>query len=367
MSKTSFVKADKTDTKCVIFVNDLFCARTCLHKLPAVIVGEYPFISAYGANIRTDSVELIASLPCVKAVINHSTVKTCLDKSVPKLGIPYPEISGLSGEGVTIAIIDTGINPHLDFMMPSNRIKFVDFIGGEVNAYDDNGHGTAVAGIACGNGLISGGLYKGVAPRANIISLKAISDKGEGGAFAILEAMQWIYENRLTYNIKVVCMSFGSNPAGEVDPLSVGAEALMRSGITVVASAGNEGKENGTIKSPGINPNIITVGAAKFEGSNIVVPDFSSRGSLEGFIKPDLVAPGVDITTCGTEDFYSVYSGTSMSAPMVAGLCALILSKKPNYTPDKVKELLMQNCIKLNYPPQTAGKGFINGKFLSEL
>lgn len=234
--------------------------------------------------------------------------------------------------------------------------------------YDDNGHGTAVSSILCGNGLVSGGKNSGVAPRTRLISLKAIGKEGEGGAFAILEAMQWIYDNADKFNIKVVCMSFGSVPVENgPDPLSVGAEALWKKGITVVCSAGNDGPHLKTIKSPGCNPHILTVGGARVSESGITVPDFSSRGPCGLFVKPDIIAPAVGITACGLSENYESFTGTSMAAPLAAGAAALILSKKPEYSPDRVKEILTAKARKLPFPPESAGRGLLCFDFLEEI
>src|SRR5574344_2777788 len=165
---------------------------------------------------------------------------------------------------------------------------------------------------------------------------KAVDNMGELSAINILEAMQWIFDNRKKYNIRVVCMSFGSQPLESGDPLMLGAEALWNSGVVVVAAAGNSGPEIRTIKSPGVSGKIITVGALNdgrdtgvIDKKNFKVAKFSSRGPAYNFYKPDCVACGVDIicTTCKNDDFYTTMSGTSVSTPIIAGACALLLEK----------------------------------------
>jgi len=346
-------------TKCVVFVDKIDAARSSLEPYSNTIVGKYPFISAFGAMLSVHSLDDISKLPCVKAIAPHTTVTTCLKAQDVFLTKPKSIVASTIEMPISVAVIDTGLSPHLDFFMPKMRVHFKDFIAGKDFCYDDNGHGTAVSSILCSNGLLSGGVNAGIAPAVKLFALKAISGNGEGGAFAILEAMQWIFDNSEKYNIKVVCLSFGSDPVkGGLDPLSAGAEALWKNGIVVVASAGNDGPNYKTIKSPGINPYIITVGAAEFIGEKVCIPDFSSRGPAGKFIKPDMVAPAVDIVAASnTKNCYTFVTGTSMAAPIVAGAAAQLLNKNPNYTPNKVKEVLLNSCTSINDSEFAAGRG----------
>lgn len=350
------------ETKCVVLSYSFSQAKKGLKPYVSSIVKSYPFISAFGAYINVHNIRDIEGLPFVKTVTANSMVHASMEQTRKLTGVDRLHDTDCFGEGVGIAVIDTGISPHLDFCMPRYRIAhFEDFINGYQAPYDDNGHGTAVTSILAGNGLYSFGKFKGVAPKTNIISLKAMNSAGEGSAFNILAAMQWIFTNRVKYNIKVVCMSFGTKPQSIDDPLVLGAEALHNSGITVVASAGNSGPDKGTITSPGVSPRIITVGGVGIDKDNhIFVADFSSRGPANGLIKPDLVAPAVGINCCKNSGGYTSYSGTSMSTPVVAGLCAEILSKNPSYTPDKVKEVLISRARSLNFSQFDCGYGLAN-------
>lgn len=195
-------------------------------------------------------------------------------------------------------------------MIGQNRIcEFVDFVNGKQQEYDDNGHGTFVCGVCSGSGCLSNFRYSGIAPKTNVFALKALDGKGEASANKILDAMQWVYENHKEKNIKVVCMSFGSEPLGKSDPIMLGAEALWNEGVVVVAAAGNSGPEYQTIKSPGISSKIITVGgiddnrydSKSFNRKYFEIADFSSRGPAFRHVKPDIVAPSVDIVSCGVK------------------------------------------------------------------
>lgn len=237
----------------------------------------------------------------------------------------------------------------------------------EKKTYDDNGHGTFVAGAGSGNGLMSKGKYAGIAPNSKIISIKALNNLGEASAIKILEAMQWVHDNFQKYNIRVVCMSFGSEPLGINDPIMKGAEVLWNKGIIMVAAAGNSGPEFETIKSPGISPKIITVGGLNdnrtenglFNPENFQVAEFSSRGPALRRYKPDLIAPAVNITSCSNlvKNPYTTLSGTSVATPMIAGICSLMVDKQPNITPDIIKRRLISTCSGITFNKNIEGAG----------
>jgi len=263
----------------------------------------------------------------------------------------------LDGDGVTMCVMDTGVSPHSDLSIPRERIvHFVDMIGSDSEPYDDNGHGTFVAGVACGNGTLSGGRIMGVAPRANIVGLKVIGASGESGTFKILDGMQWLFDNFRQYGIRVVCMSFGAEPQSYADPLKIGAEMLSRSGLTVVVASGNSGEN--ALKSPAISNEVIAVGAV--DGNDKLAP-FTSRGVYQGALRPDVFADGVEIkgisaggtysTMTGVEikgrsagGTYSIMTGTSAAAPYGAGACCLLCQKYRNITPRQIKHAIINSA-----------------------
>ena len=280
------------------------------------------------------------------------------------LGIDELHKFNVMGHGITVAIIDTGCFPHLDFCAGRNRIsKFCDLINKKEKLYDDNGHGTFVAGILGGSGLTANGRFRGVAPKCGMVILKALDRLGETEVSTILDAMQFVHENRNRYNIKVVCMSFGSSVLPKNDPLIKGAESLWNSGVTVVCAGGNDGPDAGSIRSPGASAKIITVGSAKFnELKGFNAADFSSRGpAINNISKPDILAPGVDLTGASNRvNFYTQMSGTSVSTPIVAGTVALLLSRFPYYEPDQIKSVLLHTASSLDCERNTCGRGLVN-------
>lgn len=223
---------------------------------------------------------------------------------------PRPELTGprfstpltekFQGEGVTIAVLDTGIYPHPDFMYPEPRIVgWVDMVNGRTIPYDDNGHGTHVAGDAAGSGLQSGGVFRGSAPKANLVGVKVLSGEGSGKTSDIIKGLDWVLKNKDKMNIRVVNMSLGhdAQKKWQDDPIDQAVGKLIEAGIVVVAAAGNDGPERRTIKAPGDHPQVITVGAVDDRNTpdpkDDKVTPFSSRGPTPaGLPKPDLVAPG---------------------------------------------------------------------------
>lgn len=349
------LKCKDDSCNCIVFASNYLKLKKELEEKGENFF-EYPFIKAFGIKLNTMQIVKLAKTNIVEYISKQTKVFTQIDISKKILKVDKFYSKKEYGQNATIAIIDTGINPHLDFVVPRNRIiKFVDLIGNKDIPYDDNGHGTFVASIACGSGFVSQKKFEGIAPKANIVSIKALGENGETGAYKILEAMQWIYDNHKKYNIKVVCMSFGSSPLDQNDPLVIGAESLWNVGIIVVAAAGNSGPQSSTIKSPGISRKIITVGGlddkrhedGTFSHKEFEVAKFSSRGPAVNYFKPDIVAPAVNITGAEFATFYTKMSGTSVATPMIAGICALIVSKYPMITPDQLKARLLRNCQKV--------------------
>ena len=349
---------------CIIRAYDYQRLKRILHNRDIKITSEYPFINSIYAKVNKKELALLSTFSQVKFISALSHASALMNVARKILGVNNIH-SG--GEGVGIAFIDTGIVKHGDFCMGKNRIiYFKDFVSDKKECYDDNGHGTFVAGVCSGNGALSAGHYSGIAPKSNIISLKALNGLGEASADRILGAMEWVYNNHRNYNIRVVCMSFGSDPLGYNDPIMNGAEALWRAGVVVVAAAGNSGPESQTIKSPGVSSQIITVGGfndnrideENAEKNFFEMADFSSRGPAFARFKPDLIAPAVDIISCGREKPYVILSGTSVATPMVAGLSSLIIERQPKISPIEVKRRLLSCATPICFNRNFEGYGY---------
>ena len=265
---------------------------------------------------------------------------------------------GLTGKGVGIAFLDTGIFPHIDF--DTRIICFRDFLSGSRHPWDDNGHGTHTAGIAAGSGRGSGGRVSGTAPESLIIALKVLDQRGNGQKRDVLRAMDWILDNQSRYRIRVVNISVGTT---EQDPelhraLIDGVERLWDAGLHVVTAAGNMGPKPGSVTAPGSSRKVITVGSSDMLVDRQAV---SGRGpTRECICKPDLVAPGFEILSCapgGDGRRYARKSGTSMSTPFVSGAIALALEKNPGLTNVEIKMALRDSAADLGYPHNLQGWG----------
>lgn len=343
-------------------------------------------INGYAIKFPCNCIEKLALISEVDFIADDATLTTLMDVARPVIGGNIANQYNLTGSGIGIAIIDTGVYPHPDLALGNNRIvAFKDFVKGLNFPYDDNGHGTHVAGVAAGNGHMSDGKYMGIAPQANIIAIKSMDKNGAGSTSDIVAGMDWILKNKNKYNIRIVSLSIGSDPdlSESKDPLVKAVNRLWDEGIVVVAAAGNSGPKAETINSPGISKKIITVGSLDDKGTintrDDIIPSFSSRGpTKEGNLKPDIVAPGVDILSLNSdkeflpkqgikrykfkklEEPYKNMTGTSMSTPIVSGAIALLLEKNPKYTPDEVKKKIIDSARTLNANQNIQGYGMIN-------
>jgi subtilisin family serine protease len=307
---------------------------------------------------------------------------------------------------VGVAVIDSGFTSwHDDLTNKSSKLypygnqrvsKFVDFVNGRAAPYDDNGHGTHVSGTITGNGYDSNGDKAGIAPNASLISLKVLDQNGAGTISHIIAALNWVALNATKYNIRVVNMSVGAGVYESywTDPLTLAAKALTDKGITVVAAAGNIGKNHdgklqwGGITAPGNAPWVLTVGASSTMGtltrSDDQMADYSSSGptAIDFIAKPDLVAPGTGTVSLAAPESlfyvtkaanllagnkllsikpYLALSGTSMAAPVVSGTVALMLQANPNLTPNLIKAILQYTSQRYSgYSPLRQGAGFLN-------
>ena len=345
-----------------------------INGLATKVKTNLPIIDGFAGNMTTDTIYKIVNSPEIDYISFDSKVYTLLDIATSTMDVTFPHDKGYQGEGITIAVIDTGVAPHDDLIRPDNRIiGFKDIINKKELPYDDNGHGTHVAGIIAGNGYSSKGKYMGIAPKANILAIKALDENGGGSTSKVIEAISYVIDTKEKYNTKILNLSIGTpaNSTCEKDPLCKAVEKAVQAGLIVVVAAGNNGPEEGTILSPGTSRYAITVGAVDdkrtIDHSDDTIAQFSSRGPTnEGELKPDIVAPGVNIKSLSNTklDGYSSLSGTSMATPLVSGAIALLLNKYKDLKPHEVKNKLLKSCINLNFPEENQGAGMLNLKLL---
>ncbi|MFS0865158.1 S8 family peptidase [Fredinandcohnia sp. 179-A 10B2 NHS] len=356
---------------------------------------EFKTIDSCSATVTAAGLEeLLQTCSTVKRVYLNSEVKALLNVATPSARADQVVRNGskLTGDGVTIAVIDTGIYPHQD--LEGRIIDFVDLVNSDPNPYDDNGHGTHCAGDAAGNGAASGGKYVAPAPNANVVGIKVLDKLGSGSLDTVMRGVEWCILNNQDATkprIDIISMSLGASAQRlnneDADPMVQIVEKAWDSGIVVVVAAGNEGDEPNTIASPGISNKVITVGALDDRNTldgrmDDAIAQFSSRGpTFYNVPKPDIVAPGVNIISLRSpnsyldkfqkanrvEQNYFTLSGTSMATPICAGVVALMIEyrKKNNLpvSPTNIKGDLLSGADKwkgIDY--NTYGAGYINAQ-----
>jgi serine protease AprX len=367
-------------------------AAALVKQLGGRVTKDLHIINAFAAELGAAEAVELASSPTVRWVSLNAPVestdkggggKPVVQEEVPLQPNYYLDTlnvrpvwdMGLLGQGITVAVIDSGTNTEKDLQVDPNKgksdsrvLEQLTFNSNAGHKNDATGHGTHVAGIVGGSGYRSSGLYAGIAPEVSFVSLKISDDIGMAYESDAVDAMQWVFENKDIYNIRVVNLSVNTTTESSyhTSPLDAAAEILWFNGVVVVVSAGNKGSGNGfntANAAPANDPFVITVGASLERGTSNRADDqlapFSASGTtFDGFSKPEIFAPGKDIISIlGPEMWipdhpdrvvmdgeYFRLSGTSMSAPMVTGAVALLLQDEPNLTPDQVKYRLLESA-----------------------
>ncbi|QIK66425.1 S8 family serine peptidase [Nocardioides sp. HDW12B] len=308
------------------------------------------------------------------------------------LGIQDAWSQGITGDDVTVAVIDTGIAPVRglttapDQVVDGPDLSFDNHLEGS-RYYDEFGHGTHMAGIVAGRDADwsatspAPGQFAGVAPEAQLLNMKVGAGDGGVDVSQVIAALDWVVEHRDAggMDVRVVSLAYGtvSLQPSQVDPLARAVENAWRAGIVVVASAGNDGLETDHLLMPALSPHILAVGAvdprSTDDRADDVVADFTNGGNDER--RPDVVAPGRSVVSLRVPGSYADVtspegrvegdlseryfrgSGTSQATAFVAGQVALLLQQRPDLTPDQVKTLLMSTARPLagNEPAMGAG------------
>jgi serine protease AprX len=345
-------------------------AESLVRSLGGRVTRELPIIASFSAVLPAGRVMDLASSGSVTRVWADGTVRMATDTSLlndttppnknwqDAMDLPAAWNQGFTGRGVTVALLDTGVSQVADL---GNRVLArVDFTADQ-DGLDHFGHGTHMAGIIAGDGVTAGDPWTGVAPRADLVSVKVAGADGSTDVSVVIAGLQWIVAHQNDYNIQVLNLSFGTDSTQSylVDPLDYAVEQVWRAGIAVVVAAGNRGPAAGTVNKPADDPFVISVGA--IDTNNTVsrdddqVASFSSRGpTQDGLSKPGIFAPGTTIVSnrdpgstidlafpsarVGTDYFKG--TGTSQAAAIVSGLAALMLQANPSLSPDQLKATL---------------------------
>ena len=332
----------------IIEINPSLYSSQVLEDAGVNIRYEYRIIEGVAVEAPPDAVNILEQLDFVE------NVRPDLDTELPVLDGESSEGEAESysgGEDRVVAVLDTGIDDsHID--LEGEVVDHRDFTG--TGSEDRHGHGTHVAGISSGTGD-GNSEYIGVAPDSSLMNVKVLRDDGSGSSSDAIRGIEYAVDN----NADVIVMSLGvRTDCDGSDPLSQAADNAVSEGVPVIVSAGNDGPESETITSPGCARNVFTIGASGNEN----VASFSSRGpTSDGQVKPDIVAPGVNIMAAeaGTQDRYTSKSGTSMSAPYVGGAVTLLMGEYDG-SPEDYYEALSETAYTLNEDRYTEGDGQIN-------
>jgi serine protease AprX len=377
-------------------------AKNLIRAAGGDVTRNLPIIDGLAAKLDAGAAQHLATNPAFHAVSLNAKIKslggdpgtagpkfedkTLLETYDRSIKADAAWGMGYTGRGVGVAVIDTGIQGDLtDFQVSSTDktsrvIASVVVNPGASTAADTLGHGTHVAGLIAGDGTnrptsdpLSGD-YTGIAPDANLISVKAADDQGNTTVLDVIDGLQFVVDHKDDYGIRVVNLSLKSTQpeSYKTDPLDAAVEAAWNSGIVVVTAAGNDGAADDAVDyAPANDPYVITVGGVDDMGTKDTKDDrlasWSSRGTTQdGFDKPDLLAPGAhmistipagaDYTklcpTCMVSGQYFQVGGTSMAAGVASGAVALLIQAHPKWTPDMIKNQLVRKTTAV-YSPKT--------------
>jgi serine protease AprX len=370
----------------IVTAAGLLSPAAAVLEVGGAVLTQYHLIDGVDALIPTAVEPLLAALPgitvtpdvsvSVQSTPESTGPHTPSDAFLPETGATRLASGGDTGQGVTVAVLDTGIDNLPDFS--GRLVGGVDLTNGNNPYQDSYGHGTFVAGLIAGNGASSNGRYSGEAPGAKLVSIKVAGADGTTHLGTLISGLQWAADHQSRYGIKILNISLGFKPSQStvINPLDQAVEGVWNSGIAVVASAGNAGPFNGTILSPGDDPLVITAGASDDMATASItddeMTDFSSVGptSPDGWVKPDLVASGRSVVSLaapgstiyndnpsarvGSANFAG--SGTSFSAAITSGAAALVLADNPGLSPNQIKARLLGNTN-----PGPIGNPFADG------
>ena len=388
--------APGTQVSCGGLLGLVDCLLNDVVKLGGTVLEQLPLVNGVVALLDHNGIVSLSNQSNVVYISKDRSLTPFFDNAAPAVNASAAWKSNYTGAGIGIALIDSGVNSHLDLattgLLPVSRVVYnQSFVPGDSSAADAYGHGTHIAGLIAGNGISSTGLiysqtFTGIAPSAKIVNLRVLDKNGSAMDSTVIAAINQAISLKSKYNIRVINLSLGHAvfESYKLDPLCLAVEKAWKSGIVVVVAAGNNGRYlptsgYATITSPGNDPYVLTVGSMKPMGtadrSDDLIASYSSKGPtmVDHIAKPDVVAPGNLLVSTETSNTllyntetsnqipYSSYiyggssssskayfelSGTSMAAGVVSGMVADLLQAWPTMTPDQVKTRLMKTASK---------------------
>ena len=338
------------------------------------------------AQLNARSIDRILEYPEIEKIYLDEYLFLCGMSVTSANNSNYIEKSNLSGVGVGIGIVDSGVYPHKDLTSPTNRISlFEDLINNLHYPYDDNGHGTSISGILCSSGFSSNNMYKGICPKSNLFCYKAFDKLGKGFASDILYAIESLINISKEHNIKILCLPFEllNHNIFIIDLFKKLFDRAINCGMIPIVPSGSSINAKYSIMGIATLPNCITVGGLDTTKSIAKPYTYSACGPLSKYNKPDLCASCVNIVSLNSDKSYiseknevklypkqldvsyKTFSGSSLSTAYVCGICALIFEKNPNITFKDIHSLLQVACDSIDdIPKYIQGDGIINFKKL---
>jgi serine protease AprX len=381
----------------IVQANTTVLAAQLVERYGGIVTSRLEIIHAVGALLSDQGVAQLRLEKGIVAITPNGSVASSdnddpgdknkekeKDKEKEKeKGIPstdYPNVigadlvwqSGVNGSGVTVAVLDTGLGNLTGLEKgadnkPGRIVAWKDFIERSRKPIDPNGHGSHVAGIIANSQKGADGEWNGVAPGVNLAGVRVLDENGFGTYETVIMGLQWVLKNQARYNIRIVNLSLVAPVQSPywADPLNQAVTQVWADGITVIVAAGNSGPDAMSITVPGNNPYVVTVGAftdnfTPADWNDDYIPTFSSAGpTLDGFVKPDVVAPGAHMVSLVPKDSvlaeqypdnqlksnYFKLAGTSQATAVVSGIAALIISNDPGLTPNEVKMRLTGTAL----------------------
>jgi len=324
-------------------------ARDAIRNADGNINHEYSLIDGVAVDIPKVAARNLAERSFVREVQPDFVMETSLDNSVQQINAEAVQQENITGGSVDVAVLDTGIDNDNRALQVEQE---VDYTGQGTD--DRNGHGTHVAGIVASQDS----RFQGVSYGADLFDIKVLDANGTGSGSDVIEGIEWAVQN----DAEVISLSFGgqTDRCDGTDAVSEAVNNAVDQGVTVVVAAGNEGPGNQTISIPGCAEKALTVGSVNPDND---ISRFSSRGpTADGRVKPDVVAPGEQITSTWNDGTFQERSGTSMATPHVSGTVALLLSQNPDLTPEELKNLTEYTATDLRYEENTQGSGLLDAE-----
>lgn len=333
-------------------------------KYKGTLIYSLEYSNIICASLNGKAIESLIEYPEVTHITLDSFLFLCGSSIRSSNKFTPSEALNLTGRGIGVGIVDSGVFPHPDLLYPSNKIvRFIDLINNITYPYDDNGHGTSICGIIAGSGISSNNVFTGIATQSDLVCYKAFDKHGKGYASAILYALECLIKESSDYNIKILCLPFEllSYDFFIIDCFDLTFKKAISIGITPIVPSGSILNSYKSISGISILSSCITVGASDYI--------YSSEGKINKTIKPDLKAPCLEISclNCNTsyisekngkklyphklQHSYISLSGTSISAAYISGLCALLYQKDPCFTFNDIRSMLLlskdDNCAGL--------------------